>query len=257
MKFSTYPFISLTVMLLAGCVTVTDGVAPARPATNQEQAEANLALGVGYLQQERPDLAIEALVRAIDFQPRLADAHSAIALAYDQTGEAELAEEHHRRAAQLEPANPSVQNSYAVFLCRQNRWTDARPYFQRAISNAGSSSPVRTMVNAATCARESGDLESAEGFYRAVLDIEIANAAALRGMIELSVRANNYQSGRAFWQRLDQSTTVESQDLLFCYVIERELEADRAAQECAARLQREFPQSAALRQLRLLESDGR
>ena len=62
---------------------------------------------------------------------------------------------------------------------------------------------------------------------------------------------------RSRWQRLEQSSTVESQDLLFCYMIERELQAETAAQECAARLQREFPGSSALSTLRQLESDGR
>ena len=258
MKLITRPIlIALASVLLASCVTVTDGVTPARPATDREQAQANLALGVGYLQQQRPDLAIEALLRAIDFEPRMADAHSTIALAYDQTGDAELAEEHHRRATQLEPANPIAQNGFAVFLCRQNRWEDAEPYFRRAISNAGAGSPVNAMLNAGLCARGAGDLESAEEFFRAVLGIEIVNPAALRAMIDLSVRTENYVGGRAFWQRLEQSASVESQDLLFCYMIERELQAARAADECAARLRREFPQSAALSQLRRMESDGR
>jgi type IV pilus assembly protein PilF len=238
---------------LTGCVT--EGGLALEPASAEEQARANLAVGIGYLQEERPDFAIEALQRAIAIDPRMADAHSTIAVAYDQAGEPDLAEEHHRRATQLAPAVPGIQNSFAVYLCRQNRWADAQPYFERAIVNAEDGG-MRYMINAATCARAAGQPGTSETFYRSALDINARSVDALRGMIDVSIQQQNLLQGRAFWQRLEQNSPLVAEDLLSCYVIESGLGDATTARDCADRLQREYPGSAALRRLRELERNG-
>ena len=71
----------LVVCLTGAAACVTEGGFEPTPASDEEAAQANLNLGVGYLRQGRPDVAIEALQRALDLNPRLANAHSAIAAA--------------------------------------------------------------------------------------------------------------------------------------------------------------------------------
>jgi len=250
------PLITLIVVALINAGCVTEGVVTTAPAPQEEQAEVNLALGIGYLQEERPDLAIQALLRAIEFEPRLADAHFVIAIAYDQEGSTGLAEQHHQRAAQLAPRNADIQNGSAVFLCRRNRWDEATSYFERAIDTSGDQASLTAMFNAATCARGADDLESAEGYFRRILGVDEQNVAALRGMVDVSIRSSDFFQGRAFWQRLERTAAIEANDLLWCYLIERELSADTAADACANRLQREFPGSPVLNQLRDLQRDG-
>lgn len=254
MKSFTTFLVPVSLLFFAGCVT--EGVPIAEPASDEEAARANLDLGIGYLEQNRPELAIESLERAIELQPRSADAQSTIAVAYDMAGESGLAEEHHRRATQLAPADANTQNRYAVFLCRQNRWEDAQPYFERAIANVGRTSPASILNNAGTCALTAGDLPGAEEQFRSTLQAEDANVDALRGMVDVSIRTENYLQGRAFFQRLERGTTLQANDLLSCYVIETRLGDATAAGDCATRLQREFPGSPALRQLRTLEQNA-
>jgi len=254
MKLATLSTLILVALLNVGCVT--EGAVALEPASEEAQAEVNLALGVGYLQEERPDLAIQALRRAIEFEPRLADAHYVIAIAYDQEGSTDLSEQHHRRAAQLAPRDANIQNGSAVFLCRQNRWGEAAPYFERAIDASGNQASVTAMLNAATCARGAGDIESAEGYFRRILGVDGQNVVALRGMVDVSIRSSNFLQGRAFWQRLERTAVTEANDLLSCYVIERQLDSEPSAEACANRLQQEFPGSPAVSQLRELERDG-
>lgn len=253
MKLATLGIVVVGTLLCSGCVT--EGVTPLQPAPAREQAEANLALGIGYIQEERPDLAIEALGRAIDLQPRLADAHSLIGIAYDQTGSFDLADDHHRRAVQLAPSNADIQNRYAVFLCRRNRWQDAEPYFNRAVSTDNASRLTITL-NAARCARGAEDFEAAGGYFRSALELDPANVDALRGAMDVSIRSSNFINGRAFWQRLERVAAIQAEDLLSCYVIEVELRDQAAAQICANRLRQEFPGSPVLNQLRELERDA-
>jgi type IV pilus assembly protein PilF len=254
MKMVRIAVISICAVFSVACVT--EGVVPIQPASDEVQAEANLALGIGYLQQERPDLAIEALLRALEAEPRSAEAHSVLALAYDQTESFELAEEHHRRATQLAPRNANIQNSYAVYLCRQNRWADAERPFDVAIAASAGASALDTSMNAARCARRAGDFEAAEKHFRVALNFDAANAEALRGMVDVSIRASNYLQGRAFWQRLERSASMQPDDLLSCYVIESELRDSSAAEDCADRLRQEYPGSAALNRLSELERNA-
>lgn len=253
MKIVTTAVLGALAVFAVGCVT--EGGLALEPASDEEQARANLAVGVGYLQEQRPQYAIDALQRALEIEPRMADAHSAIAVAYDQTGEPELAEQHHRRATQLAPVDPGPQNAFAVFLCRQNRWRDAAPYFQRAIDNSDDDGIVY-MINGATCARTGGDFDAAETFYRSALSIDRVNPDALRGLVNVSIQKQDYLSARAFWQRLEQAAPLGAEDLLSCFVIESELGDTTTARDCADRLRQEFPGSAALRQQRALAQNG-
>jgi type IV pilus assembly protein PilF len=244
----------VAVTMLNGCVTTGD-VQPRR-ASDQEAGQANLDLGVGYLSQGRADAAIDPLLRAIDLNPRLVDAHSTLALAYDQIENFEQAEFHHLRATQLEPGNHDSQNRYAVFLCRQNRWPDAEPYFARAIRNSDNAAPEMAMLNASVCARSADDFGGAESYLRSVLELDSGNVAALEGMIDISIRTENHLQGRAFLQRLFAATNPASSHLLFCYVIEAELGDTAAAGDCAARLRTEYPRAPEIRQLRELQRNG-
>ena len=245
---------ALFVLATAGCVT--EGESLSEPSSPEEAARANMNVGIGYLEESRPDLAIPRLERAVELAPRFADAQRTLAVAYDMTGEIELAEQHHRRAAQLAPSEPNTQNGFAVFLCRQNRWSDARPYFQRALDNVGRGDPVPITNNAGTCAAAADDLEGAETYFRSTLAVDAANVAALRGMIDVSIRSENLLPGRAFFQRLERTITPQDQDLLACYRIEMGLGDVPAAQECADRLQRDYPRSPAIDQLRNLQANA-
>ena len=56
-----------------------------------------------------------------------------------------------------------------MFLCRQNRWSDAEPYFKRAADNPHYTTPEIALANAGVCALNAGDREKAEENFRAAL----------------------------------------------------------------------------------------
>jgi type IV pilus assembly protein PilF len=244
----------ISLCVLQGCAS-TSGVA--RAGSGEDVARANLNLGVAYLRQGRPDLAVENLQRALREDSRLADAHSSIALAYDQLGNPDDAERHYRRATQLEPANAAAANSYAVFLCRHDRWRDAEPYFRRAADNPRYSTPAAALTNAGVCAMNAGEADRAEEYFRAALARDSRFADALSSLMELSYQQGNYLQARAFMQRYTDVREANAQVLWLCFNIEQELEDWDAAERCAGRLRQQFPESAELSQLRQFERDAR
>lgn len=214
-----------------------------------DAAIANMNLGAGYLRQGRTDLAIERLRRAIEQNPRLVEAHSTIAVAYDQIGSLPEAEEHYRRAAQLDPVNGTAANAYAVFLCRQNRWNDASPYFQRAVANPTYATPAVALTNAGVCARAAGADEQAADNFRAALQRDPNFADALLNMLDLSYQSGNYIQARAFVQRYLAAHRPTAPVLWMCFNVERELRDQAAANVCAAQLRAGFAGSPEVAQL--------
>ena len=233
-------------VVLQACVTsgdTNDG------GTDTEAAVANMNLGAGYLRQGRTDLAIERLLRALDQDPKLADAHSTIAIAYDQIGSPEDAENHYRRATQLGPDNAAAANSYAVFLCRQNRWPEAEPYFRRAADNRTYGTPEVALTNAGVCARDAGELQQAGVFFRAALTKSPVFADALSNLMDMSYQSGEFMQARAFVERYLDAHPATAPVLWVCFNVERELKDNAAADRCATQLRAEFRGSTELAQL--------
>jgi type IV pilus assembly protein PilF len=205
-----------------------------------EAALANANLGAGYLRQGRLDLAVERLQRAIKQNPRLADAHSYLAIAYEQLGMLEEAEVHYKRATQIEPNNSGAANTYAVFLCRQNRWPDAEPYFKHATENPTYSTPEVAFANAGVCARNAGATDKAAEYFRSALARNPTFPDALQNMMEISYDSGNFMQARAFVQRYLDSQMPTASVLLMCVNIETQLKNHDGADRCAAQLRNGF-----------------
>jgi type IV pilus assembly protein PilF len=247
--------LALYCLICQGCVsTTTSSIAPQ---SDEEVAIANLNLGVGYLRQGRPELAIDILERALSFNPNLADAHSSIAVAYDQLGDVEEAEEHYRRATELAPENPGVANSYAVFLCRDDRWNDAEEFFLRAAENPRYATPEAALANAGVCARSAGELDKADSYFRAALDRNSTYPDALFHMTDLAYQNENYLQARAFLQRSLESAPDSPEMFWLCFQIESELDSLSQAESCAIQLREQFPESVQASQLFEIERDAR
>jgi type IV pilus assembly protein PilF len=233
--------------VMQACVSTS--TTPEHKPTQQEAAVANVNLAAGYLRQSKPETAIEILQRAIKQDPKLADAHSMIAVAYDQLGSREDAETHYKKATQLEPENSAAANAYAVFLCRNTRWKDAEPYFQKAVANYKYQTPEVSYTNAAVCALSAGDREKAEQNFRAALTRKPNYPDALEGMLEMSYQDKNYLQARAFLARYRDVKPATAEVLWMCFNIEDQLKNHDAANRCAAQLREGFPDSPELQQL--------
>ena len=166
--------IAAVLYLLAACASSGNN-----GSSDEQAAIANMNLGAGYLQQGRYDLAIDRLQRAIVQNPRLVEAHTMLALSYDQIGSLADAETHYQRATQLDSSNAAAANAYAVFLCRQNRWQEAKPFFRRAVENPTYATPDVALTNA-----------SLPSLRRAVGEAQVQQTDPISGSEDFSFFAN-------------------------------------------------------------------
>ena len=238
---------------LAGCITTGE-----KRTTTVDKAEAsrvNLNLGIGYIRQGNFDLAREKLERALSQDPELAEAYSALALVYDNLGEPQSAEENYRTAVALAPENSSVLNSYAVFLCRQQRGSEAEALFLKAASNPRYTTPEAALTNAGVCMLQIGNQSKAETYFRNALAKNSRFPDALFQMTNVAFESENLLQARAFMQRYMAAAPSNPQILWLGVQIERGLGNDGAAERYAEELKQKFPTSSEV--TRLLELERR
>lgn len=242
----------LALTLLAGCVSTTTGAVRQEPASSEEAAQQYYQLGARYFRNGSFELARERLLRAIELDPRLAIAHSTLALTYVRLGNLRLAEQHYERAVRLEPGNVDVRNTYAVFLCQERRFEDAHEQFQRARRVESANRPEIMLTNAGVCMAQKPDFTLAESYFREALEHKSTYGEALLQMALLKQRQGDDLASRAFLQRYLSVNPASPEILWLAVQIERAIGDERAARDFGDRLLREFPESPEAR--RVLES---
>ena len=238
-------------LLFTGCVSSTTG--PLKPDPNdQDAAQINYQLGARYYRSGNYDLARDRLLLSIKLDPKRAIAHSTLALTYEQLGNLRLATESYLNAVRLEPNNFDVLNTYAVFLCRQNRFDEARKHFDRAASIVENDNSEITLTNAGVCMVQKPDYAQAEVFFRQALERKPNYGEALLQLCLLMQRQGEFLSARAFLQRFLSNNAPSASVLYLGVQIEEELGDERARSEFVNQILRDFPTSPEAR--RVLES---
>ncbi|CAN5262987.1 PilW family type IVa pilus biogenesis/stability lipoprotein TapF [soil metagenome] len=237
---------------LGACVS-SGGFDPGAFENPKDAARYNLELGVSYLEQGRLDLARDKLERALEQDPDSAEVHAAAALMYKEARDDERAGRHYETAVRLDGKNAAVLNSYAVFLCSQNRFDEAEAMFIKAAGNAYYRTPAVAWTNAGVCARRAGDADKAERYFREALDADPRYGHALLELADLAYQRRNYLQARAFLQRYTEAAGASPEGLWLGVRTERAMGDTAAAEAYARRLRNEFPESAQTRLL--LESE--
>jgi type IV pilus assembly protein PilF len=232
---------------LSACVTEqTDQLPKPRP---ELASDLNLKLGYDYFRRGKLPEAKEKFDRAVEQNPRSANAQTAAGLLYERLGEPKIAEKHFARAIALEPKNPDIQNNYATFLCARNRHELGEKYALQAAANPLYRTPEFAYLNAGNCASAAGKLNRAEEHYRRSLQIRSRFGEALYKMADLEYRQTNYLAARGFLERYLELGRTDASTLWLALRIERSLGNDAAAQSYAQRLKSEYPSAMETREL--------
>ncbi len=139
--------LSISLVLSVGCV-------PFSSSENEGASQAQMALGLAYLEQHDFVQAKRQLLAATRSAQHSAVAWDALAYYWEQTGEASLAEHYYRKALALNPREAAIHNNYGVFLCRQTRYTEAIQHFLQAAHDPEYLNPAKAYHNAAFCAQQ-------------------------------------------------------------------------------------------------------
>lgn len=235
--------IAVLVLGLSGCVSTSSDPVQA-DASAKQAAQYNVELGVAYMQQGDRDLAMQKLQRALDQNPDLPAAHTAMALLYEQIGDIKQADKHYRAALRIDSDNPTTLNNYGAFLCRNGEPRKSEEYFVRAAKNPLYPTPEAAYTNAGICARQIPDITAAEKYFRAALRLNKDFSDALWQMARLSFDQGKNLQARAFLQRFMAKTTALSPEVLWLAIRnERALGDQTTAERYGRLLVQKFPDS--------------
>ena len=199
---------------------------------------AQLSLGKGDLVEAKRQSK-----QALKMDPASAAAYTVLALVEDRTGNATIAGQHYRRAAELAPTQGGMLNNYGTWLCSQGRAAESLAWFEQALVAPGYQTPAVAAGNAGACALQAGQTARAEQLLRKAIALDPRNQVALSAMAELEFKAGRMLTARAFSQRRLAVTPADPTALLLASQIEYKLGDMTAAEEYVRRLRGEFPQA--------------
>ncbi len=250
------PLMFALALALGGCAT-SGGNSQMRESTGTEKrdeaARVHVELGQRYLQQGKLEMAMEKLQKALQINPNYTDAHTVIGLMYERIGDPKNAEDHYRRAVELQPKAGATNNNYGQILCSAGKLDEADKYFQRAVADPFYKYADVALANAGVCLLNGKRLDKAEANFRRAVEINPNNALALYHLANALYLKNEYFKARAFIQRFEALGQESAESLLLGHDIEQKLGNDNAAKEYARRLRQQFPDS---RQAQQLESSN-
>ncbi len=251
------PALALLAFALSGCSTLSGSDFRHIRGHDTNLAAINTQLGIAYMGDNKPDLAMRALRKALQKDPDLVLAHNAIAVLYERLGEFDKADRHFRRALDLDPKNSNAQNNYGAFLCRRGRIKEAEAHFRAALDNPLYAHPEQAWFNRGFCAVKAGDNAKAETYLRRALRRNPKFAPALLEMARLDYRRKHWLQARAYLERYRAVAPNTPGGLWLAIRIERQLGDRNAAASDALLLKSKYPDSAQARQLLESESNGR
>ncbi len=230
----------LVLMLLAGCASTSPPVRRNDGATSIAMQN-NIQMGRAYLQRGQFDMALEKLTRALEMDPKAVDAHTLMAVLYEQIDRDSRAEQHYTRAVELAPESGAENNNLGQFLCRKARYDEAQQRFQVAMDDPFYKTPGLVYTNAGLCALSAGQLPLAETQLRRALQFDGSSPVVLFAMAKLTFELEQPLNARAFIQRYETQGARSPDALELAARIEAQLGDAGASARYREQLRTEFP----------------
>lgn len=193
------------------------------PYDRQAIAQANLDLGIAYMQQGDNRAALDKLTRATIAKPDYAPTYNVLGVFYQRIGDYEKAESNFKKSLDLDADNFDTLNNYASFLCQTDRYEEAHAIYLSAADNRLNSRPEIALANAGQCAIKHGDPESGEEYLRRALAKNPQLAPALLQMADISYEQGEYLAARDYLQRCLAITKHTPRSLWLGIQIEQQL----------------------------------
>lgn len=223
--------------LLAGCA----GTAERDTTDFKKAAQLNAELGLNYMVQGKNEMAMEKLLKAVEYDDESVEANHYIAELYRRLERKDKAAEHFMRAADLAPNDAAIQNNYGVFLCSEKRYDEGVKRLLKAVENPVWPGRGQAYENLGQCLQEKGDVVRAEQYYREALKVNINLSKSLLAMADISLQQGNHISARAFLQRYAAVAPHTSRSLWLGIQIERVLGDRNALSSYGMLLRNNFP----------------
>lgn len=246
----------LAAALVACTTTVTTSVAPAPDSATvttvqqpddvdlKRRANARLQLAAAYFGDAQYKTALEEVKRALDAEPKMAEAFNLRGLIYAAIGEDALAEESFRRALELNPRDADAMHNFGWYLCMRKRYPEAQAMFVDALAQPRYRDITRTMLAQGVCEARSGQLDQAERTLMRAYGGDPTNSAIALNLAEVLFQRGDYERARFYIRRANTPPqNASAQSLWLAARIEARAGNLSAANDIAQQLVNRYPKS--------------
>jgi type IV pilus assembly protein PilF len=172
------------------CVVVAGCAASGERETDlKSAARLNTDAGAEYLRKGQFRDAKDKLDSAVKQDPKYYKAHWVMGLLLEQLDRPAEADSFYKTAIRLQPEDPDVTNTYAVYLCKSGKIDEALPLFENLIRNKLYREPWAAATNAALCLRNDKRNADALAFLERALTMkpEYVDAVIQKADVQLAV----------------------------------------------------------------------
>jgi type IV pilus assembly protein PilF len=206
----------------------------------RKRARIRLELAYNYYREKQVKTALDEIRQAIAIDSEFADAYSLRALILFDIGEMREAETDFRRALQISPQEPDINNSYGWFLCQTNREAESIRYFTVAARNPLYQTPDKPLQNAGICSMRMKDWKAAEGYLMRAFELEQGNVISVYNLGLLYLRSGDYERAWYYSERLNKMMQPSAESLWLAIRVAHKRNDQPAKEQLANQLRRGF-----------------
>jgi Tfp pilus assembly protein PilF len=149
------------IIILGGCV---------RETSRNNPAAAHYTLGISYLREPNPTMALKEFLKAVEIAPDNPEYQVALARAYLLKKAHEESERHYLKAIRLNPEQPDYYNDLGALYLEMGRWNDAIINFRKAANNLLFANPALALTGIGYAHHQKGEYLDAVAAYRRALE---------------------------------------------------------------------------------------
>ena len=250
-------FFNITIALsLLGCVTTFEK--PERTLDKRKAVEANVKLGMNYIQRGSRDNAQRAFTNALKLDRKSAEAHQGMALIRQLNGETELAEASFKTAlkSRADFSMAGIQFSYGRFLYDLTRYEDASKYFNLAAKDLDYPNRSNALYYLGLSADRLGDKIKAKASFEYALNLDPNNADTAIELAEIAFKAEQYSDSKRYLDQHSRNGKQTARSLWLGIRIERIFGNKDKEASYALALKNRFPYSKEYLEFKSLKTKG-
>jgi type IV pilus assembly protein PilF len=209
----------------------------------RKRARIRLELASSYFEQGQNTVALDEIKQSLAADPGYGPAYVLRGLAYMRLNDPRLAEDSFRRALQINPRDADALHNYGWFTCNQARYTEAIQLFTRALASPVYGGQAKTLMLQGTCQLRMGQVPEAEGSFARAYELDPANPYVGFNLANLLFRRGDYTKAQFVIRRINNSDLANAETLWLGIKVERQLNNAAAVGQLAQQLERRFAKS--------------
>ena len=215
-----------------------------------QAAVANMQMSLEYVRENNLARARDRIEIALTEAPSNASVQETAGLVYERLDEKVKAQRAFTAAARLGKDDPSIQNSYAGYLCRNGKTAAGEKLFLEVARSPLYQTPEVALLNAGVCVGGAGDVLDAERYFNRALTIKPNMPEALLQLGNLALSRGDSKEALDYVQRYLAVNPPSPEVLLLGVRADRKLGDSTGAGAYAQQINTQFPDSEQAQMLR-------